>query len=340
MPAPPASSGRFQPHAAREMASMFDDVSGRYDLINRLMTLGQDGAWRAAMAHAVPSRARVVLDLCTGSGVSLAGLTRPGRLVIGADVSLRMLSAAADRFGGPGWAPRLVCGDAFRLPLSPGSVDAVTIGFGMRNLRPRATALAELSRVLAPGGTLVVLEACAPGHGAFAPIHRLHLRYGVPLLGRLSADPSAYVYLRDSIFEFGDGREFDRDLAAAGYSIERRQSFLFGATQMWVARTGESAQSSLQPARGGALKRGELPHRGRAADGEWTLWSGVQLVVAWTLFAALVIGLIRFAGAAKVLPLEPWQKWALGILLALGAVFFGVRSLILTLRRDTPRPPR
>src|SRR5262245_44894809 len=113
-PSPTPPSERFRPHAAREMASMFDGVTGRYDLLNRLMTLGQDGAWRATLWRAVPERARVVLDLCTGNGVSLTGLTRPGRLVIGADVSLKMLesAAAADRAGGPGWSARLVGADA------------------------------------------------------------------------------------------------------------------------------------------------------------------------------------------------------------------------------------
>src|SRR5438034_11040968 len=99
-PTPPAE--RFRPHAAREMASMFDGVTGRYDLLNRLMTLGQDAGWRAMLARQVPPRARVVLDLCTGNGVSLAGLTRTGRLVVGIDVSLGMLERAHEQHaGGP-----------------------------------------------------------------------------------------------------------------------------------------------------------------------------------------------------------------------------------------------
>src|SRR5262245_34816383 len=150
---------------------MFDDVSGRYDLLNRIMSLGQDRAWRAAMWREVPEGARVVLDLCTGSGVSLAGLRRPGRLVMGVDVSLRMLEIAAHGQGRSGWAPRLVCADGSRLPLAPGSLDAITIAFGIRNLRPREEALTELARVLRPGGRLVVLEAAAPAGGPFAPFH-------------------------------------------------------------------------------------------------------------------------------------------------------------------------
>ena len=119
---------------------MFDDVSGRYDLLNRFMSLGQDGAWREAMWRAVPADANRVLDLATGSGVSVPGLTRPGRTVLGMDVSFAMLEVAHDTYGGPGWSPRFACADGFRLPLRDGALDAVTIAFGIRNFRPRVTA--------------------------------------------------------------------------------------------------------------------------------------------------------------------------------------------------------
>src|SRR5688572_30937213 len=183
---PDSDSARFGPHASRDMAEMFDHVSGRYDLLNRLLSLGRDGAWRDAMARAVPPQARVVLDLCTGSGVSLQGLRRPGRLVIGADVSPEMLRLAAEGERRTGWAPRLVCADAFRLPLRGGSLDAVTIAFGVRNLRPVGEALGEIRRALAPGGLLVVLEATAPASGPTAPLHRFYLEHVVPAAGRLS----------------------------------------------------------------------------------------------------------------------------------------------------------
>src|SRR5262249_14244089 len=171
------------------MASMFDDVSGRYDVLNRVMTLGQDSAWREAMAQRVPASAHRVLDLCTGSGTSLTGLHQPGRTVLGIDVSLAMLrvaAAAARRH----WTPALVCADGFRLPLRDGAVDAVTVAFGIRNLRPREPALAEIARVLAPGGRLVVLEAAAPERGVLAPFTRAWIRHAIPLAGRLSPDPS------------------------------------------------------------------------------------------------------------------------------------------------------
>jgi len=333
----PSAPERFEPHAAREMASMFDEVSGRYDLLNRLMTLGQDGEWRADLAAAVPPRALTVLDLCTGNGVSLRGLTRPGRLVIGLDVSLGMLAGAAATLPVTGWAPRLVGGDAFRLPFRDGSIDAITIGFGVRNLRPRPAALAEIRRVLAPGGTLAVLEACAPRPGAFAPFHRFHLRHIVPLLGRLSPDPSAYRYLSDSIFEFGDGRAFEADLTNAAFTLLATRSFLLGATRLWIARAPGAAGSGVQDARSAELRRGDSPHAIGAGESGAGAWRGVQVVVSAILTVALSAGLIQFARTAKNLPLAGWTRVALGGLLVLGVLVFGLRTLLLAARRGGSR---
>ena len=330
---------RFRPHATRAMASMFDRVTGRYDLLNRLMTLGQDGHWRAEMAAAVPERALVCLDLCTGNGISLRGLTRPGRLVLGVDVSMGMLEQAAAGLSATGWAPRLVCGDGFRLPLRDGSVDAVTIGFGIRNLRPQPAALRELLRVLAPGGTLAILEACAPRPGGFAPLHRFHLRRLVPLLGALSGDPSAYAYLSESIFEFGDGRAFERGMKEAGFELVKEESFLLGATRLWVARA-PAATGALQNARTGGAHRGELPHGTSGQEREWAAWKWIQVAVSGVLAVALASGLIQFIRAAKNLPLVGWQRVALGGLLIAGGVVFAARSVLLALRRGGPPPRR
>src|SRR5262245_51050575 len=283
--ATPAAPDRFRPHAVRELGGMFDDVSARYDLLNRIMSLGQDRAWRAAMWRAVPEDARRVLDLCTGSGVSLPGLRRPGRLLIGADLSLGMLELARDRFGTVGWAPRLVCADAFRLPLPDRSLDAVTIAFGIRNLRPLAHALEELGRVLRPGGTLAVLEAAAPGAGPVAPLHRFYLRHLVPLAGRLSPDPSAYVYLSRSIFEFGSGPEFEAGLAAAGFRVLDQRRFLLGATRLWVAERGGQELAApgvtrLRIARPGLSGGVNVPIQNDRGAGEWRTWTAVQMVLA------------------------------------------------------------
>jgi len=333
------TSSRFEPHAARAMASMFDDVSGRYDLLNRVMSLGQDGAWRQAMWRGVPDDALVVLDLCTGSGVSLPGLRQPGRTVLGMDVSLAMLEVARDAQGTLGWAPRLACADAFRLPLRDGTLHAVTIAFGVRNLRPRITALAELARVLRPGGTLVVLEAAAPAPGPFRPLHAFWVRRMIPLAGRLSPDPSAYRYLSDSIFEFGAGPEFERDLRDAGFTLESARSFLLGATRLWVARradgVGQKPAEGPAPVHPARRPAGESPQRPGGRDpraAEALTWLAVQASVSAALTAALGYALWTWFKLNASLPLTPPQR-ALGWALIVGGLaIFGLRTIWLALR--------
>lgn len=330
---------RFQPHAANEMASMFDDVSGRYDFLNRVMTLGQDGAWRQAMWNAVPGDARVVLDLCTGSGVSLSGLRRPGRTLLGMDVSFQMLEVAQAEMGTAGWAPRLACADAFHLPLRDGALDAITVAFGVRNLRPRVTALTELARAMRPGATLVVLEASAPAPGPLRPFHAFWVRHMIPLFGRLSPDPSAYRYLSASIFEFGHGPEFARDLSAAGFELVSGKAFLLGATRLWVARrTGKVGQNratlpaTVQAARqdSGDSPQG-APGEAARAD-EARTWLGAQAAVSAALTVTLAWALVTWAKYHDSLPLTGFQRSAGWVLLVLGLAVFAARTGWLALR--------
>ncbi len=342
---PPEHSSRFEPRAAGAMAEMFDGVSGRYDLLNRLMTLGRDDAWRRTLWLAVPENARAVLDLCTGSGVSLAGLRRPGRLVLGMDVSLAMLEIAADQQGTTGWAPRLACADAFHLPLRGAVLDAVTVAFGMRNLRPQAAALAELARVLRPHGVLAVLEATAPAPGPLAPFHRFWLRHVVPRLGLLSPDPTAYRYLAESIFEFGDGGAFEAALTGAGFEVMERRGFLLGAARLWVAerrpRDGEGLAgrpTTVQDARAPGAGHGEMPQPSDARENEWRTWAIVSALTSAGLTAALAYGTVAYFNSRSTLPLSPWYDKGLEILLIGGTVGFLVRTLTLIGRASGPRP--
>jgi demethylmenaquinone methyltransferase/2-methoxy-6-polyprenyl-1,4-benzoquinol methylase len=343
-PPEPESIDRFKPNAAREMASMFDDVSPRYDLLNAVMTLGQDSAWREAMWRRVPGEARTVLDLCTGSGASLTGLRRVGRTVLGIDVSVGMLRVAAEAHALGGWSPRLACADAFRLPLRASSLDAVTIAFGIRNLRPRRDALAEIARVLKPGGRLVVLEAAAPPPGPLAPLARGWIRHAIPLAGRLSGDPSAYRYLSMSILEFGEGPEFEADLAASGFTRLEARSFLMGATRLWVAESG-SALGQKTTARSAGVqdassRQGVLTRRDATYDaqaGERGTWRLLQAITSTGLAVALGSALVVWLKLRHDLPLTPPQRLLTWVLIVAGLVFFMVRSAVQWLRWKATR---
>ena len=313
---------------------MFDDVSGRYDFLNRVMTLGQDTAWREAMWRQVPEGAHRVLDLCTGSGVSLGGLRRPGRTVVGVDVSLAMLRVAARELPEAGWAPRLTCADAFHLPLRSAALDAVTVAFGMRNLRPRREALAELARVLVPGGRLVVLEAAAPARGPLAPFARAWIRHCIPFAGRLSSDPSAYRYLAESIFEFGSGPEFEADLSAEGFRVVAERSFLMGASRLWAAERGpvlgQKPTEHSASVHVATRAPGETAHVGSAPEGrsaEATTWRLVRAITSTALAGTLAWALAVWINVNASLPLAPPQRFLGWVLLVAGLVVFGARSV-------------
>jgi len=181
-----------------EVAAMFDEVAARYDLTNTVLSLGQDRGWRTAVREALDLQpGERVLDLAAGTATSSAALARTGADVVGCDFSLGMLQvgrrAGHDRV-------ELVAGDALGLPFADASFDAVTISFGLRNTADIGVALAELLRVTRPGGRLVV---CEFSHPTWAPWRSLYVNYlmrALPAVAtRVSSEPSAYVYLAESI---------------------------------------------------------------------------------------------------------------------------------------------
>ena len=245
------------------LGSMFSAISWRYDLLNALMSLGRDGAWRDALARSIPRGARV-LDLCCGSArSSVPAWARAGREVTGVDVSFAMLARGRDftRQHGARFSP--VHADGFRLPFRDGTFDVVIAAFGLRNLVPLPLAAREIQRVLAAGGRFLALDSVAPAGGAFAPFHAAYLRHGVPLLGRLSPDPGAYRYLSESIFDFGPPQVVARRLAEAGFASPVRVRPLFlGAVAVFEADLANPLP--LHGARSGPAVQSSDPPRGEA----------------------------------------------------------------------------
>lgn len=200
---------------------MFDRIAPVYDLMNRVMTGGLDLRWRRLAAGAAVSPGDRVLDAACGTGdLALADLRAGAASVVGLDFSPRMLERAGRKTAmmpssGPGSIDWLE-GDVMALPFPDGSFDAATIGFGIRNVADLERALAELRRVLRPGGRLAILEITR-ARGPLRPFLALWFDRIVPVLGRLAGGGGAYSYLPASVARFPAAEELARLLAAAGF---------------------------------------------------------------------------------------------------------------------------
>ncbi|HSB38272.1 MAG TPA: ubiquinone/menaquinone biosynthesis methyltransferase [Gaiellaceae bacterium] len=223
-------TGRLAPDAVR---SMFDRISPVYDAMNRTMTMGLDQRWRRAAVAAVVRPGDRVLDACSGTGDLAVAALRAGGRVTGLDFSERMLKRAGRKGPEVEW----VQGDALALPFEDGSFDAATVGFGVRNLDDLERGLAELRRVLRPGGRVAILEITRP-RGLLAPFYRLWFDGLVPLLGRLLPGGSAYTYLPASVRRFPGPDDLAGLLRGAGFEDVRWRTFAGGivALHIGVAR--------------------------------------------------------------------------------------------------------
>ena len=223
------------------IAGMFDAIAPRYDLLNHVLSAGLDRRWRARAIHELELPAAAsLLDLCTGTGdlavTAVAG--RPDAQVIGIDFAGRMLRLAREKVHRLGLTRsiRLVRGDATRIPLADGSCDAVTIGFGIRNVADPAAALTDIARVLKPGGRLAILEFGEPRVPGIRTLYAWYFRYVLPLIGRtVSKHQSAYSYLPASVGTFPAAPEFCRTITAAGFSQVRVVPLTFGIVYLYVA---------------------------------------------------------------------------------------------------------
>ena len=200
----------------RDVASMFDEVASRYDLMNDVMTAGIHRTWRAAAVDAVAARpGDVVLDIGAGTGFSSEPYRAAGVRVVPADFSLGMLRVGKERVADLPFT----AADATRLPFADDSFDAVTMSYALRNVGDHAAALREFHRVTRPGGTLVVLEFSSLTVPAVNRFYKEYLMTAIPAAARrLSSNPDAYVYLAESIQAWPDQRALAQDVAAAGWT--------------------------------------------------------------------------------------------------------------------------
>jgi demethylmenaquinone methyltransferase/2-methoxy-6-polyprenyl-1,4-benzoquinol methylase len=201
---------------------MFDRVASRYDALNSVMTAGLHHRWRERAAERAELGAGdAALDVCCGTGdfaLALAERVAPGGSVVGCDFSEPMLDLAREKAAARCAAGvRFEWADALSLPYDAGRFDAVTVGFGVRNLADLGQGLREAARVLRPGGRLVVLEITQPTRPPLSTFYSLWFDRVVPLLGSLSSDPEAYSYLPESVRSFPSPRRLAEMMDAAGF---------------------------------------------------------------------------------------------------------------------------
>lgn len=220
---------------------MFDAIAGRYDLLNRLLSAGLDQSWRTRAVRSLRLTGQEsVLDLCTGTADLALALTATcgGCRVVGVDFAAEMLRHGHRKVVGVPHGQRieLLRGDAMRVPVADTSVDATTIGFGIRNVSDPAQVLREVHRVLRPGGRLAILEF---GYPRLAPLKFLYLWYFrtvLPMVGRLvSKHQSAYRYLPASVGTFYEPAVFCQVLSAAGFVEVRSVPLTCGIVYLYEA---------------------------------------------------------------------------------------------------------
>lgn len=225
--------------SAEDNRRMFDLIAPRYDLLNGVMSLGLHRYWRnQAIRHLLSGGGHDFLDIGCGTGdVSLAILRQaPAARVTGLDPSGGMLALAKAKATRAGLAGRLAFkeGDAVALPFPDSSFDGIACAFCLRNMADRRTALAEMRRVLRPGGTLAILELTAPRNRLLRGIHLLYTRRVIPLLGRLLSQETAYRYLADSIDHFPPAAVIVEELAGAGFPEARHRSLTGGFVTLFA----------------------------------------------------------------------------------------------------------
>jgi demethylmenaquinone methyltransferase / 2-methoxy-6-polyprenyl-1,4-benzoquinol methylase len=223
--------------------SMFARIAHRYDVANRLLSMGIDLWWRKRLVKAVlRTRPKDILDLATGSGDVVFALSCKAlstNTIVGMDFCQPMLDVAKAKLQNVGSTGNPIIsfqqGDGMNLPLHDHSFDAVTISFGLRNMGDRHKSLCEMRRVLRPGGRIYVLEFSQPNRW-FRPIYLFYLRHILPFIaGIITQDKAAYVYLNESIELFPDRAALTDEIEAAGFKHVTSTGLTFGVVALHEA---------------------------------------------------------------------------------------------------------
>lgn len=230
-----------------QVAGMFDATAKRYDLLNSLLSGGNDRLWRIHMQRAVaPKPGERILDVAAGTGASSAPMAKAGALVTALDISHGMLEEGRRRHPDI----EFVHGSAEELPFDDDTFDAVTISFGLRNVQQPRAALSEFHRVLKPGGRVVVCEFSQPPVNVVRKSYELYLRTVLPGLAKAaSSNPEAYRYLVESIASWPDQQTLSQWIRTAGFIRVAHRNLTLGVVALHRGRKPTEQTGAMRLAR-------------------------------------------------------------------------------------------
>jgi demethylmenaquinone methyltransferase / 2-methoxy-6-polyprenyl-1,4-benzoquinol methylase len=224
-----------------EVEQMFDRIAPRYDLLNRMLSLGVDVSWRKrAISYLKPTQPAEILDVATGTAdvaILMAKILKPQR-VVGIDIANQMLELGRGKTAEQGLSNivSLETGDCEQLRFDDCSFDAVTVAFGVRNFENLEKGLSEMYRVLRPGGRIVVLEFSKPYIFPIKQLYNTYFKYVLPLIGRLtSRDMRAYTYLFESVQVFPEGKQFTDILTKTSFQNPICERLTLGICSIYTA---------------------------------------------------------------------------------------------------------
>jgi len=223
----------------QQVATMFDRISGRYDFLNHFLSLGIDIGWRKkAIKELVSLQPKLMLDVATGTGdFALQALSLKPEKIMGVDISEGMLTVGRKKVTKRREDHRveLISGDSENLPFEGNKFDAVIVGFGVRNFENLEKGLAEMLRVVRPGGKVVILEFSKPTRFPFKQLYNFYFKFILPRIGRwVSSEKAAYTYLPESVEAFPDGQQFVDILIRLGYKNTSCKPLTFGISSLYT----------------------------------------------------------------------------------------------------------
>lgn len=222
-----------------QVAEMFNNISPKYDFLNHFLSAGIDILWRKKAIKLLKAhQPKLILDVATGTGdFAIEALALKPEKVVGVDISSGMLEIGKQKMIKKGLDKKIemVLGDSEGLPFEDNKFDAIIVAFGVRNFENLEKGLADMNRVLKPGGKVVILEFSKPRKFPVKQLYNFYFKYILPKLGRLvSKDSRAYTYLPESVGAFPDGEKFLNVLEGTGFKKTTWKALTFGISSIYT----------------------------------------------------------------------------------------------------------